>query len=106
MDHAKRFTELNLGLVATLAGLVDTSVEDVESSRLMVYPNPARDMITIQGIPMRQVEVFNLIGQRVLKETCHGSAIPLDVASLAAGVYVLRVIDDAMQAHSLRLVTY
>lgn len=106
MDQAKRFTELNLGLVATLAGLVDTSVEDVESSRLMVYPNPARDMITIQGLPMRQVEVFNLIGQRVLKETCHGSAIPLDVASLAAGVYVLRVIDDAMQAHSLRLVTY
>lgn len=106
MDQVKRFTELNLGLVATLAGLISTSVDETDSEGLSVFPNPAHDRITIQGRPMRQIEVFNPMGQRVLKETCHGSAFQMDVASLAAGVYVLRVIDDAMQVHSLRLVTY
>lgn len=106
MDQAKCFTELNLGLVATLAGLVDTSVDEGDSEGLSVFPNPAHDRITIQGLPMRQVEIFNQLGQRVVKETCHGSAFQMDVASLAAGVYVLRVIDDAMRVHTFRLVTY
>ena len=106
MDQAKRFTELHLGVVSTLAGLVNTSVEETDSEQLVVYPNPAQDVITLKGIPMRQVEVYDLLGQRVLKETCHDSAIQLDVASLAAGVYVLRVVDDAMNVHSHRIITY
>ena len=106
MDQVKRFTELNVGLVATLAGLISTSVEDIDTESLVVYPNPAQDLVTVKGPEIRQVEIYNLLGQRVQKETCHGSAVQLDIASLAAGVYVLRVVDDAMHVHSHRLVTY
>lgn len=106
MDQAKRFTELNLGVVATLAGLVKTSVEESDSEPLVVYPNPVTETLTIKGVPMRQVEVFNLMGQKVLNETCHEEVIRLDVSSLAAGVYVLRVLDDAMKVHTHRIVTY
>ena len=106
MDQVKRFTELNLGLVATLAGLVDTSVDEAETEDLAVYPNPATGSLTIKGPVMQQVEIFDLLGRRVQKETCHGSEVQLDIASLAAGVYVLRVTDDAMASHSHRLVKY
>lgn len=106
LDQAKRFTELNLGLVATLAGLVDTSVDDVTVEHLTVYPNPVSGTLTVKGVPMKQIEVYNLFGQKVLNETCHGEETTLDVSSLAAGVYVLRVIDDAMLVHSHRIVTY
>ena len=106
MDQVKRFTELNLGLVATLAGLVSNSVDDVADDGLMIYPNPASSKITVKGFPMQQIEVFNTLGQKVLNETCHGEETSLDVSSLAAGVYVLRVIDDAMQIHSHRIITY
>ena len=95
MDQAKRFTELNLGLVATLAGLVSNGVDDVAVDGLMVYPNPASGTLTVKGIPMKQIEVYNLFGQKVLNETCHGEETTLDVSSLAAGVYVLCVIDVA-----------
>ena len=105
MDQAKRFTELNLGLVATLAGPVSTSVGE-SSEELTVFPNPARGMITLKGLEMRQIEVYDLWGQQVKKETCHSSAIQLDVASLAAGVYVLRVVDDAMNIHTHRVIIY
>lgn len=106
MDQVKRFTELNLGLVATLAGLISSGVDDVVRPSLAVYPNPVNETLTIQGVPMRQVEVFNMMGQRVLNKTCHESVIQLDVTSLAAGIYILRVIDDAMNIHSHRIVTF
>ena len=106
MDQAQRFTQIHLGLVATLAGLVNTSVEESEPTELTVYPNPVSGTLTVKGIPMKQVEVYNLLGQKVLNETCHGEETTLDVSSLAAGVYVLRVIDDAMQLHTHRIITY
>ena len=106
MDQVNRYTELNLGLVATLAGLISSGVDDVTSPSLTVYPNPVGETLTIKGVPMRQVEVFNMMGQRVLNKTCHESVTQLDVTSLAAGIYVLRVIDDAMNIHSHRIITF
>ena len=106
MEQEKRFTELNLGLVATLAGLSDASVEDAEEGNLLVYPNPTSGFITLKGLPMREVSVYDLTGQCLLTETCHASTFQLDVVSLAAGIYVLRVVDDSMLVHSLRIVKY
>ena len=91
LDQAKRFTELNLGLVATLAGLVSNGVDDVVEENLVAYPNPVCETLTIKGVSMKQIEVFNTLGQRVLNKTCHEDEVRLDVSSLAAGVYVLLV---------------
>lgn len=106
MNQAQRFTQIHLGLVATLAGLLPSSVGDETADGLTIYPNPASEILTVKGVSMRQVEMFNMLGQRVLNKTCREEEIHLDVSSLAAGVYVLRVIDDAMQVHSHRVVTY
>ena len=106
MDQAQRFTQIHLGLVATLAGLMDTSVDETDPEELTVYPNPVSGLLTVKGVQMREVSVYNLMGQRVAKETCHEDEIRLDVSSLAAGVYVLRVLDDAMQVHSHRVIIY
>lgn len=106
MDQAQRFTQIHLGLVATLAGLVNTSVEESESTDLTVYPNPVSGLLTVKGEDLRQIEVYNTLGQLVHKKTCRGSAVQLDLASLTAGVYVLRVIDDAMNVHSHRVIIY
>lgn len=106
MEQAKRFTAMNVGLVAIMAGLITNAVDETDVDELMVYPNPTSSSVTISGVPLRDIEVFNTLGQRILKETCHGEEIHLDVSSLAAGVYVLRVVDDAMNVHTHRLITY
>ena len=106
MEQAERFTQLHLGMVATLAGLISTSVDETETDHLMIFPNPASGWLTVKGPEMQQIEIYNLLGQQVKKETCHGSAVQLDVTSLAAGVYVLRVVDDAMNVYSHRLVIH
>lgn len=106
MDQAQRFTALNLGLVATLAGMVSNGVEESDPEDLTVFPNPVSGTLTVKGVPMKTVEIYDLLGQRVYNETCHGEEMCVNVSSLAAGVYVLRVIDDALQVHTHRIITY
>lgn len=106
MDQVQRFTELNLGLVATLAGLVNTSVDELDADGLVVCPNPASGLLTVKGVDIRQVEIYDLLGRIVLKNPCYGEEVLLDLSSLAAGVYVVRVTDATMNVHSHRVVTY
>ena len=106
MEQAERFTQLHLGMVATLAGIISTSVDETATDKLLVYPNPASGWLMVKGLEMRQIEIYNLLGQQVKNETCRSSAVQLDLTSLAAGVYVLRVVDDAMNVHSHRLVIH
>ena len=95
MDQVKRFTELNLGLVATLAGLVSASVEESDSEILTVFPNPASGSLTVKGVSVRQIEIFNLMGQQVLtqlvsdKEECL-----VEVGFLVPGFYLVRIVDS------------
>ena len=91
MDQAKRFTELNLGLVATLAGMISNGTGETAEESAVIYPNPVSETLTVKGVSMRQIEVFNTLGQRVLNKTCHEDEVLLDVSSLAAGVYVILV---------------
>lgn len=91
MDQAKRFTELNLGLVATLAGLISNEVEDVAEDGFTVYPNPASGLIIVKGVAMRQVEVYNLMGQQLISQTVVGEECEIEVGSLLPGIYFVRV---------------
>lgn len=117
IEQAQRFTELNLGLVATLAGLVSTSVEETGSEQLVVFPNPAKGLVTLKGVSMRQVEVYNLLGQRVAG-TENGERNPggltdrmggtseyyLKIGDLVPGIYVVRVVCDDGTTLSRKLI--
>lgn len=92
MDQAKRFTELNLGLVATLAGLIPSSVDDVTDDGWSVYPNPTTGMLIVKGLPMRNVSVYNLMGQQVISQAITVEECEIDVNALVPGIYFLRVL--------------
>lgn len=92
MDQVKRFTELNLGLVATLAGLVDTSVDEVDPEHLIVYPNPVSETLFIKGKSIQQLEVYNLLGQRILFQSyADQEECMIGVGALIPGIYFVRV---------------
>lgn len=55
-----------------------------------LYPNPAREKVTIEGIETSEVQVYNAIGQMV--KTVRGTN-EIDIADLAEGVYLLRITD-------------
>lgn len=101
LDQAKRFTELHLGLVATLGGLRSNDVGETLVDVLTVYPNPASETLTVRGLAMERISVINLLGQRVFTQPCAGiSTVDLTVGSWAPGLYVLQVVDADGRVHS------
>jgi hypothetical protein len=69
---------------------VITSVEEINDKVISVYPNPAMEIVTINGVEAAEVQVYNALGQLVktVRDTNE-----ISVAGLAEGVYLVRIVD-------------
>ena len=68
------------------------SVDEEETSLVQVtcYPNPAKEKVTINGIEVAEVQVYNALGQLV--KTVRNSN-EIKISDLTEGVYLLRITD-------------
>ncbi|MBR6491595.1 MAG: T9SS type A sorting domain-containing protein, partial [Bacteroidales bacterium] len=82
---------------------IPCSVEEVpqEAVKALVYPNPAMEKVTIEGIEAAEVQVYNAIGQVV--KTVRGTN-EVDLSGLAEGVYLVRITDENGKSHAVRVV--
>ncbi len=64
-------------------------IEDVNTVNVAVYPNPANDVLNINGEGIQQVNLIDINGRTVMSAAKAGS---LNISSLATGVYMVRVI--------------
>lgn len=69
-----------------------TSIGEHETNSVQVscYPNPATTTVTIDGLEVAEVQVFNLLGQLVKTERCTNE---ISVEDMAGGIYLLCIID-------------
>lgn len=59
------------------------------NEKLRVYPNPVKDILSIEGISdVKQVKLFNLLGEFLLSAN---TSKEIDVRNLHAGVYLLEI---------------
>lgn len=68
--------------------LKNSGMEQTQSDILEIYPNPAKNLITIEGCSVGKAEIIDNSG-RVLK-TVYGSQ-NIDISWLKAGIYSLRI---------------
>jgi hypothetical protein len=63
------------------------------SDEVRLYPNPFSSLLTLEGVAhVRQVEVVNLIGQRMMLMESNGEqTLTLHTENLQAGVYLIRL---------------
>ena len=54
-----------------------------------VYPNPTNNMVFIEAEGLRQVRVFNMMGQEVLNQAVDGDRFTLDLSSQPQGCYFI-----------------
>lgn len=68
-------------------------VNDPAFANVMVLPNPASDRVTISNNgPIESVELYNLLGQRVLAQSAgFQTQTVMDVSFLSSGTYLLNV---------------
>ena len=93
LEQSKRFTELNLGLVATLAGINHDGVAETETVNVTLYPNPAKEAVTVLAKDeLQSVTVVNLLGQTIGQHHVFGTnQMTLDTNSFPSGIYLLRI---------------
>ena len=69
------------------------SVEEMTNETYKVYPNPVKDVLTIEGENIEQVNVYNTMGQLVKTVNCNDNTVNVNVNDLQNGMYIVNVID-------------
>jgi PKD repeat protein len=72
---------------------------NIDKNQLKLYPNPTRDVITIQNesaYKMEAVTVYNVLGQVVMQHiTTDAHQYKMDVSGLTSGLYTVRIETNA-----------
>lgn len=68
----------------------NTIVHEISQHQLAVYPNPASDVIYIDGMTsdVADYAIFNVLGQKVISGSSDGS---ISIADLEKGLYILQI---------------
>ena len=72
-----------------------TSIQDVKAVDVEIYPNPATDILNIITSSKVSVELYNMLGIRVLHKANIYKSGEMNVSVLDKGVYLLRCVDEA-----------
>jgi leucyl aminopeptidase len=93
LEQSKRFTELNLGLVATLAGINNYAVPENETMKVALYPNPAKNAVNILAEEgLQSITICNLLGQQIEAVNLNGAShFVLNTSNYATSVYMITI---------------
>lgn len=72
----------------------DGGIETMSETKSTLYPNPTNGIVTITGDNLQQVEVINMLGQKLLGVKGKGNELHIDMTALPAGIYFVNVIDE------------
>lgn len=95
---------VNSGAALKSSTTIANSLEEKPSGAFMVYPNPAKEVLTVEGEGIERLQIVNTIGEtvRVINNPSATESIP--VSDLKSGLYILKVYRDNQQTIQHRFV--
>ena len=73
----------------------DDGTNEQQNDALTVHPNPVRDRLQINGQGLRQVDIFNVMGQQMLVQALNNEdSSELYLGDFPDGIYMLRIACD------------
>lgn len=83
-------------------------IEQNTSSQINIYPSPAKDMLSVnlnnEPSEVLTARIYNQLGQVVAEQSITGANTSLNIASLTAGVYLIKVTNRSEQIVSKRFI--
>ena len=87
------------GFVLNVWGNVLSTKDNSSQLNVSLYPNPLKgDVLNIKTTYALQVEVYDVLGKRILKENIDANNKSINVSSLNKGIYLVRLTTENMQA--------
>jgi hypothetical protein len=81
---------------------VCTGITEIDNTSVAVYPNPAKDLITItvnsSSIGHATIEMYDAIGKLVIAEKVNNTDTGISLAGFANGMYTIRVVSENNQS--------
>ena len=77
----------DLDAVGVIHDIAHYDIPENGDEAVAVYPNPVRDRLTVKAEDLQSVEVFNMMGQKVLSST----ESEINMEHLTKGLYVVRI---------------
>ena len=68
----------------------NTGIDEIKND-LTVYPNPASDMLNINGISEGNYSIFNILGEVIYSHVIKQDKITIDISSLQSGKYFIQI---------------
>ena len=68
--------------------------ENTISQGISIYPNPTESLVTIEADGLRQVRVFNVMGQEVQCMTTSERSVTIDLSEQPSGCYFIEVVGE------------
>jgi len=92
-------------ITITLEGVI-LGVDDVALNETIIFPNPAKETITISSSnSVQAVHIYNALGMEVLTlNDVNSNAQQIDVRYLPSGIYLVKVLDSSNNISVKRLV--
>jgi len=80
-------------------------VQEVALQERVVYPNPAQSQFTVTNTENAEIQLFNILGQKVFQTFGKQENTVVNTVSLPQGLYVLKVVKgDFSTVHKVQLV--
>ncbi len=68
-----------------------TLINDFRKDEIKVYPNPARNTLTITNVSGTKINVIDMLGRSLLSVDRQSSTTDLDIHSLSPGTYTIKI---------------
>ena len=94
---------INLGNLGGVTGAeivaLHTKYENIgirkyENDNVAIYPNPATDQVTIEGIPNSTLRIFDITGKMIMTTTIQDNQETINISYLNSGIYFLELQDE------------
>ena len=71
-----------------------TKIDENGVKSMMVYPNPAKDMLNITAENMKRITINNVLGQIVYDQNVNSDNAVINMSQYEAGIYMVRIVTE------------
>jgi len=90
-DYYVVVSNADCSVTSDCISVTELETPDFGNPRFMIYPNPVNDMLNIEYTEaLTQVEVFTILGQKVISRNVNAASSQIDMSGLPAGTFLVK----------------
>ncbi|MEC8323327.1 MAG: T9SS type A sorting domain-containing protein, partial [Bacteroidota bacterium] len=91
------------GITSSVSGGATLATQDIliNDSSIFIYPNPVKNVLSYNTEGVKNIEVYNLLGQKLIEEKAVGS---LNTSAFSKGSYLLKLLGENGSVSTARFI--